>query len=260
MKRAIRALAWAWTLLMAVLVIGALTTSALGAASMFALACLASCPAMWDGVAEGGVSVPRFLKVGVPLGLFVAGVGLLPATEESRPAEPVPTPQIAAVSVEPTPSIAEQIASLAAEEAKLPKDRLDDRVSLLQRLVALSDEDSPYQAKLDKALAEQALADKIRERPEECFELVRYKGTKGGFGNVLLMDLTIRNYGLSHLKDFVVHCEHSGPSGTVMDSNTLTLYQMVEAGQTRRFREINMGLMNPQATRTNCRIDSASIG
>jgi hypothetical protein len=55
-------------------------------------------------------------------------------------------------------------------------------------------------------------------------------------------------------KDFEITCDHSGPSGTVMDHNTRTIYELVPAKSAKSIRNFNMGFINSQATRSSCRI------
>ena len=73
-----------------------------------------------------------------------------------------------------------------------------------------------------------------------------------------MLNLPLRNVAAVALKDFVIRCEHSGPSGTVFDSNTRTVYEIVRPHQTRRIRHINMGFIQSQATRSACGISEAS--
>jgi hypothetical protein len=88
---------------------------------------------------------------------------------------------------------------------------------------------------------------------------VKFVGRKEGFGNVLVIDVTIRNDSLSNLKDFHIVCESMGSSGTVTDQNTRVLYGVVEARKTRTFRKLNMGFVNQQSVNADCRVDEASI-
>lgn len=78
----------------------------------------------------------------------------------------------------------------------------------------------------------------------------------GGFGNVMIADLTISNRGTKEIKDITITCVFSGASGTVLGSTTKTIYDVVPANETRTFARFNMGFINSQAKRAGCSIDT----
>jgi hypothetical protein len=77
---------------------------------------------------------------------------------------------------------------------------------------------------------------------------------KGGFENVMVADFTVENPTQYRFKDFEIKCTHSAPSGTVIDSNTKTVYQTVEPTSSKVVKDMNMGFINSQATRSKCQI------
>jgi hypothetical protein len=77
---------------------------------------------------------------------------------------------------------------------------------------------------------------------------------KEAFGDVMIADFTLHNPTQYRFKDFEITCTHSAPSGTVIDSNTRTIYEMVEPTSLKKVRNMNMGFINSQATRSGCRI------
>lgn len=83
---------------------------------------------------------------------------------------------------------------------------------------------------------------------------LKFTWQKGGFDNVMLATFTIHNRSSLNVKDVTIRCEHSAPSGTVIDSNTRTIYQTVLAGKKRTVRDINMGFIHSQAVRSSCSI------
>jgi hypothetical protein len=56
-----------------------------------------------------------------------------------------------------------------------------------------------------------------------------FKWSKGGFENVMLANSTITNGSDRAVKDVTITCTHYAPSGTKIDSNTRTLYEVVSA-------------------------------
>ncbi len=78
--------------------------------------------------------------------------------------------------------------------------------------------------------------------------------SKQGFGNVMEANFTVHNENDFAVKDVEVRCVSSAPSGTVIDSNTRTIYERFEAGKVKRVAKFNMGFINSQATSTSCSI------
>jgi hypothetical protein len=90
--------------------------------------------------------------------------------------------------------------------------------------------------------------------------LKTFKGTKDGFGNVLMLNLTIENTNSFPVKDVVVECSHSANSGTVIDSNRRTIYETVKAKGTKSLTNFNMGFIHTQAARSGCAVTGFERG
>ena len=71
---------------------------------------------------------------------------------------------------------------------------------------------------------------------------------------LLKVDLTIVNNTDTPVKDLEVTCTHSGPSGTRIDSNRRTIYEIIRPHSKRRFRGFDMGFIHSQATKSGCNI------
>ena len=69
-----------------------------------------------------------------------------------------------------------------------------------------------------------------------------FKWQKGGFGNVVIADFTVKNPTQYRFKDFEIKCTDSAPSGTVNDSNSRIIYEIVEPKSTKVIKQMNMGL------------------
>lgn len=85
-------------------------------------------------------------------------------------------------------------------------------------------------------------------------KIAKWSWKKGGFDSVMLATFTVQNTNTFGVKDLKIKCEHSAPSGTVIDSNTQTIYEAVKAGATRTFKDVNMGLIHTQAKSSSCSI------
>jgi hypothetical protein len=86
-----------------------------------------------------------------------------------------------------------------------------------------------------------------------------YNWSKSGFGNVMIADFTIKNPTPYRFKDFEVKCTHFAPSGTVIDSNTRTIYEIVEPQSTKRIKQMNMGFIHSQAAKSGCEIRDLTV-
>jgi hypothetical protein len=83
-------------------------------------------------------------------------------------------------------------------------------------------------------------------------ELTEFSWSRGGFDSVLLADFTIRNNKQVDIKDIVVHCYGLASSGTHIDDNERTIYQVVRAGQTKHIYGFSMGFLNSQVATLRC--------
>jgi hypothetical protein len=85
--------------------------------------------------------------------------------------------------------------------------------------------------------------------------IVDYSWHKGGFGSVMVLNkVTIKNTRKIAIADFRITCDTSGPSGTILSSPSTTLYERIEAGKTRTFRDVNLGFIHSQSARASCRV------
>lgn len=85
-----------------------------------------------------------------------------------------------------------------------------------------------------------------------------YSWATDSFGMTMTANLTIENNNEIAIKDVVVHCDHSSKSGTKIDSNERTIYEVIAAGQSKSFPKFNMGFIHEQAETTHCFIKRAS--
>jgi hypothetical protein len=93
-----------------------------------------------------------------------------------------------------------------------------------------------------------------------------YKWRTGGFENIMKADFTIRpNSAIGRckdgyrIKDVTITCEHYANSGTRIDSNTRTIYEIFPSETSTTIKDFNMGFINSQATETVCKIDNFII-
>lgn len=82
----------------------------------------------------------------------------------------------------------------------------------------------------------------------------KFDWSKGGFDSIMMIDMTIKNNGSKDIKDFTVKCDHSSNSGTKIDSNKREIFEIIKAGETKKFNEFNMGFIHSQAKSSSCAI------
>lgn len=70
---------------------------------------------------------------------------------------------------------------------------------------------------------------------------------KAGFDNVMNADFTVTNGSRFDIKDITITCIHYAKSGTKIDSNTRTIYDIIKAGESKQFTDFNMGFIHSQA-------------
>lgn len=104
-----------------------------------------------------------------------------------------------------------------------------------------------YNAKKDEALA-------MQWYPERFVKIVDLSWERAFLGTIMELDLTIKNALRHPVKDIKFRCVHSAPSGTVIDTNERVIREVIEAGSTRSFRNINMGFMGAQVAQTDCSV------
>ena len=98
-----------------------------------------------------------------------------------------------------------------------------------------------------------------RRNPEKFLEITKFSWSKEGFGAFMHASFTIKNSSALDIKDVSIRCTHHAPSGTVIDSNERTIYEIVKANSTRSFREFNMGFIHSQAKSGGCAVVNASL-
>jgi len=151
----------------------------------------------------------------------------------------------------------DKIDQLKAGVKTLAERDYEGRLIFWKQIVLLAPKNKSYAEEARKAAAQ--VAQHTYENPADGASVEAIRPRKEGFGNVLVVDLTIRNDSLSNLKDFIIACESKGNSGTTIDVNRRPIYEVVNARSSRSFREINMGLINNQVSSTDCRVEGASI-
>jgi hypothetical protein len=85
-------------------------------------------------------------------------------------------------------------------------------------------------------------------------KIAKWSGRKGGFGSTMIATFTLQNTNSFDVKDIEITCEQFGNSGTLIDRNVRTVYEIIKANGTKTVRDFNMGFVHAQATKSSCSI------
>lgn len=151
----------------------------------------------------------------------------------------------------------DEIAAILTRVRKLPAADIEGNERAYAELVRLAPGNATYSEKLSHYRGLKALAATYEENPERALEITKFSWEKGGFGSVQLVHFTVKNNAPFPIRDFELTCTHQGPSGTDMDKNVRTVYELVPANGSKRVGEVNMGLIHSQAASSRCEITDA---
>ena len=152
-----------------------------------------------------------------------------------------------------------------AEITKLKKEAvaakaLDENLLIYSRLAELAPANADYAAKKSEFQAKLDARARYEDHPEEALSLGKVSWHKDGFGSVMIIDrLTVTNDAPFPIKDFSIDCDHYAPSGTKIDSNDRTVYEVVPASGKFQLRNFNMGFIASQAASTSCQVTDAKV-
>ena len=76
----------------------------------------------------------------------------------------------------------------------------------------------------------------------------------------MVANFTIRNDSAYEIRDIEIVCDHYARSGTRIDRNERTIYDIVPAKRRRTFRNFNMGFIHSQVQKSGCRIADLVVG
>lgn len=76
---------------------------------------------------------------------------------------------------------------------------------------------------------------------------------------LMVANFTVINGNSHDIKDIEVTCIHFGSSGTEIDSNTRTIYEIIPAGGKKTFKHFDMGFIHSQAVKSDCSIVDLKI-
>ena len=100
---------------------------------------------------------------------------------------------------------------------------------------------------------------KLVSSPNKHIEIVKNDWHKTGFGSIPVHDITLKNLTDYNLKDFTIRAEYYSESGTLLDVKTETIYQTLNAGETKTFSEINFGFVHDQVAQSKISVEKVAL-
>jgi hypothetical protein len=81
---------------------------------------------------------------------------------------------------------------------------------------------------------------------QQKVRITQWSFTKDALGLTMTASFAIENTSASDIKDVEITCHHFAPSGTEIDSNTRTIYEIIPAGHRLTVNNFNMGFIHSQ--------------
>ena len=88
---------------------------------------------------------------------------------------------------------------------------------------------------------------------------LNYALRKDAFETLLNANFTVNNGSPYDIKDIEITCEHLAKSGTRIDSNTRTIYDIFPAKKKKTIKNFPMGFIHSQAERSSCRVSDLVV-
>lgn len=105
---------------------------------------------------------------------------------------------------------------------------------------------------------EQSIIPSIKEKTISNTQL-DYVWTKEGFGTFMEANFVIHNNNDYDIKDIEIECDHYAKSGTKIDKNNRTIYEIISAKSSKTYPKFNMGFIHEQADSSTCFVKNLSL-
>jgi hypothetical protein len=104
-------------------------------------------------------------------------------------------------------------------------------------------------------------AEQQRKLKEEVMNAIDFKMTweKGGFGTVLVADVTLTNKSAHPVKDVELLCVTVAESGTELGRQRHTIYELFAPKKTKTVRQTNIGFIHSQTHKVGCAISDLMV-
>jgi hypothetical protein len=133
---------------------------------------------------------------------------------------------------------AARIAALDAKVQGIPASDLEENLRLYRELQSIDPTNGRYKQKVAFYQEKQDKNRDMERYPERYVKIKNFSWRKEAFGSVMEVDFTIENSLPVSVKDIEIKCTHSAPSGTVIDFNTRTIYEVIGSPKNKSFPQL----------------------
>jgi hypothetical protein len=84
------------------------------------------------------------------------------------------------------------------------------------------------------------------------FRFGNFSWQKEGFGTIMKASFLLHNDNPMPLKDIQITCYSSGPSGSIIDTNSRTVFEVVRQRSFLQVDDMSMGFIRSEAVKTKC--------
>ena len=138
---------------------------------------------------------------------------------------------------------------ILTELKSIPVNEYEKNKNLYQHLVDLHPSNDKYKNKVN--FYSQKLAVPVVSNNLITLD---YTWRKGAFDSIMEATFIIRNKSTHDIKDIQILCTHFANSGTKIDSNKRTIFEVIKANSKETYSNFNMGFIHEQANSTSCKI------
>ena len=114
--------------------------------------------------------------------------------------------------------------------------------------------------KIEATRKEAATSQAVKKAAEATIiqrvELTNFSWKTTAFDTIMEANFTLNNTNPFPIKDIAIKCQHSANSGTVIDSNSHTIYDIIPSNASKTFNDVNMGFIQSQASKSSCWVTS----
>jgi hypothetical protein len=90
------------------------------------------------------------------------------------------------------------------------------------------------------------------------FRVKNLSWQKEGFGMIMEARFSVHNDNPMAVRDIEITCSSSGPSGSIIDTNSRTVFEVVRGRSYVDVEKMNMGFIRSEAVETKCRVTGFS--
>ena len=135
-----------------------------------------------------------------------------------------------------------------------------ERLKQVREQLLASLKDAPSEFKMQAAEGEKLAGEWMQkfaaahQKEMTNITITRYGWRTEGVGNLMMAEFALRNENEFDVKDIEITCIRRADSGTVIDENTRTVYEIVKESSVKTVSNLNMGSIHSDSAQPSCAI------